>query len=139
MYVISTTIRTPSAFLDTDIISQFIFVSAISFLTISIPSKIYFYEGNKQDKILGEFICNKVDVFFAMYNDHGSADLTPSKVIYGLGNADKENKFLDSCCFTHDELFDYIIGEKCGHGLHVSRLKFYDKPKSNVEVAQSLC
>ena len=104
------------------------------FLTKPMPSKIYFYRGNEQDKILGEFICNKVDVFFAMYDNHGSADLTPSKVIYGLGNANKENEFLDNCCFTHDELFDYIIGMKCGFGLHVSRLKFYDKSKTRVEV-----
>lgn len=104
------------------------------FLTRLMPSKIYFYKGNKQDKILGEFICNKVDVFFAMYDDHGSADLTPSKVIHGLGNADKESEFLDNCCFTHDELFDCITGKKCGYGLHVSRLKFYDKPKTRVEV-----
>ena len=104
------------------------------FLNRLMPSRIYFYEGNKQDKILGEFICNKVDIFFAMYDDHGSADLTPSKVIYGLGNANKENEFLDNCCFTHDELFDYITGTECGHGLHVSRLKFYDRPKSKVEV-----
>ena len=80
-------------------------------------------------KVIGEFFCDKKDFFFAEYCDNGSADLTPSRLIYGLGNANSEIAYLDKCCLTHDELFDYIISGKYGFGWHITDLKIYDKPK----------
>ena len=73
-------------------------------------------------KVIGEFICDKTDFFFAEYCDNGSADLTPSRLIYGLGNANSELAYLDKCCLTHDELFDYIISGKYGFGWHITDL-----------------
>lgn len=98
------------------------------------PFKVYIRKTNGSDNVIGEFICNKIDVFFARYDDHGSADLTPSKLIYGLGNADKELAYLDKCCLTHDELFDYIIPTEYGYGLHIPRLKIYNKAKKLDEI-----
>lgn len=80
-------------------------------------------------KVIGEFFCDKNDFFFAEYCYNGSADLTPSRLIYGLGNANSELSYLGKCCLTHDELFDYIISGKYGFGWHISDLVIYDKPK----------
>ena len=88
-------------------------------------------------KVIGEFVCDKIDFFFAKYDDHGSADLTPSRVIFGLGNANSELAYLDKCCLTHDELFDYIIYGEDGFGWHITDLKIYDKPKELSEFKKS--
>lgn len=82
-----------------------------------------------EGKVIGEFVCDKKDFFFADYYDNGSADLTPSRLIFGLGNANSELAYLDKCCLTHDELFDYITSGKYGYGWHITDLKIYDKPK----------
>ena len=86
-------------------------------------------------KVIGEFVCDRIDCFFARYDDHGSADLEPSHLIYGLGNANQENEYLDKCCLTHDEIFNYIISSQGGYGYgwHISDLKIYDKPKALFE------
>ena len=82
-------------------------------------------------KVIGEFVCDRIDCFFARYDDHGSADLEPSHLIYGLGNANQEDEYLDKCCLTHDEIFNYIISSQGGYGYgwHISDLKIYDNPK----------
>ena len=82
-------------------------------------------------RVIGEFVCDRIDCFFARYDDHGIADLEPSRLIYGLGNANQENEYLYKCCLTHDELFNYIISSQGGYGYgwHISDLKIYDKPK----------
>lgn len=80
-------------------------------------------------KVIGEFVCDKTDFFFAYYYDNGSADLTPSRLISGLGNANSELAYLNKCCLTHDQLFNYIISEKYGYDWHISDLTIYDKPK----------
>lgn len=87
-------------------------------------------------KVIGEFVCDKTDFFFADYYDNGSADLTPSRLIFGLGNANSELAYLDKCCLTHDELFDYIISGKYGHGWHISDLKIYDNSKKLSDFGQ---
>lgn len=111
---------------------------------IETPFKCYIYQTNAKQvehcdgcdityygngKVIGEFVCNKTDFFFADYYDNGSADLTPSRLIFGLGNANSELAYLDKCCLTHDEIFDYIISGKYGYGWHITDLKIYDKPK----------
>jgi predicted transcriptional regulator len=94
--------------------------------------------GVQCGKVIGEFVCDSIDWFFARYDDHGSADLAPSHLIYGLGNANQENEYLDKCCLTHDELFNYIISSQGGdgYGWHITDLKIYDKPKELSEFYQ---
>lgn len=93
-------------------------------------------------KVIGEFVCDRIHAIHARYYDHGSADLTPDKLIYVY---DKNNntpmdelEFEDDACLTHKELFDYTIkkdGWACGW--HISDLKIYDKPKELGEFSYS--
>lgn len=101
-------------------------VIKLGYITVSGKDRI---RNMLNGKVIGEFVCDKIDFFFAKYDDHGSADLTPSRVIFGLGNANSELAYLDKCCLTHDELFDYTIAGGDGFGWHITDLKIYDKPK----------
>lgn len=74
--------------------------------------------GNEQ-KVIGEFICDKV------YN------LFPFGMGTGIELLDEivsPEQFCKDSCLTEQEICDYI-GEKDGYGWHISDLKIYDKPK----------
>lgn len=66
-------------------------------------------------KVIGEFICDKVDII-SVYNE----------VVYSTGNlfADK----LKNMCLTVDELKAYLANNS-GYALGISDLKIYDEPK----------
>lgn len=101
-----------------------------------VPFKAYIYcsYGNDKEnymlgghgKVIGEFICDKVDKYnfhegLTAFNKMG----LPSKT-YGsyLIFADDYK----SMCLSYDELKDYGKG-KTLYGWHISDLKIYDKPK----------
>lgn len=98
-----------------------------------IPKKFQKKYCKHLGKVGMRFKCDKIDVFWAYYYDNGSADLTPSRLIGGLGGANDEIAYRRKCCLSHDELFDYIINGKFGYGLHINDLKIYDYPKELYE------
>lgn len=86
-----------------------------------LPCKVYIY-CNKSDKnivnkdwsgkVIGEFICNRIDVF------------TPSE--YGI--MFKRFSALHETCLTVAEMRKYA-NEKPVYGWHIANLKIYDNPK----------
>lgn len=85
------------------------------------------YQNNKGDilngsqKVIGEFICDRVICCQAYYGNSGEKHLTNL-----FGNEVKQT------CLTEEELFNYIVGNKkegTGWLWHVSDLKIYDKPR----------
>ena len=93
------------------------------------------YQNNKGDilngsqKVIGEFICDRVICCQAYYGNSGEKHLTNL-----FGNEVKQT------CLTEEELFNYIVGNKkegTGWLWHVSDLKIYDKPKELGEFRNS--
>ena len=85
------------------------------------------YQNNKGDilngsqKVIGEFICDKVICCQAYYGNSGEKHLTN---LFGIE--------VKQTCLTEEELFNYIVGNKkegTGWLWHISDLKIYDKPK----------
>ena len=93
------------------------------------------YENSKgkildgSQKVIGEFICDKVFLLHPYTYDRGSADLERRKFIQTFEGSSKENEILAATCLTQDEMFDYIGAGNYGYGWHISDLKIYDKPK----------
>ena len=75
------------------------------------PKNVGCYNG--RGKVIGEFICDKVDMEFVGYRNH--------EPCYW-------NLLLNGSCLTKDELMNY--GKwKTLYGWHISDLKIYDKPR----------
>ena len=93
------------------------------------------YENSKGEildgsqKVIGEFVCDKVFLLHPYTYDRGSADLERRKFIQTFEGSSKENEILAATCLTQDEMFDYIGADNYGYGWHISDLKIYDKPK----------
>lgn len=93
------------------------------------------YENSKGEildgsqKVIGEFVCDKIFLLHAYTYDRGSADLERRKFIQTFEGSSKENEILAATCLTQDEMFDYIGEDNYGYGWHISDLKIYDKPK----------
>ena len=84
---------------------------------IDTPFKVYVYQtkhnGGKGCKVIGEFICDKVDAYtFSNYEAQ-----------YRINDVD-----LIKTCLNFPELIAYGKG-KILYGWHISDLKIYDKPK----------
>ena len=93
------------------------------------------YENSKGEildgsqKVIGEFVCDKVFLLHPYTYDRGSADLKRRKLIQTFEGSSRENEILSATCLTQDEMFDYIGEGNYGYGWHISDLKIYDKPK----------
>lgn len=93
------------------------------------------YENSKGEildgsqKVIGEFVCDKVFLLHPYTYDRGSADLERRKFIQTFEGSSRENEILAATCLTQDEMFDYIGADNYGYGWHISDLKIYDKPK----------
>ena len=102
------------------------------------------YENSKGEildgsqKVIGEFVCDKVFLLHPYTYDRGSADLERRKFIQTFEGSSKENEILAATCLTQDEMFDYIGAGNYGYGWHISNLKIYDKPKELSEF-RKLC
>ena len=81
------------------------------------------------NKVIGEFVCDKVFLLHPYTYDGGSADLERRKFIQTFEGSSKGNEILAATCLTQDEMFDYIGAGNYGYGWHISDLKIYDKPK----------
>lgn len=95
-----------------------------------VPFKVYMYQTKKrwiykllpwlkkrQAKVIGEFICDKVD--FVEYKDE--CYVINDDIAY-------TNTIASKSCLDYDDMYKYL-GDKNGYGLHISDLKIYDKPK----------
>lgn len=67
-------------------------------------------------KVIGEFVCDRIGDI-PCYVEGGKYDE------YLV-----ENKFLQDCCLSYNEIFEYLGGND-GYGWHISKLKIYYKPK----------
>ena len=84
---------------------------------IDTPFKVYVYQtkhkGGKGGKVIGEFICDKVDAYtFSNYEAQ-----------YRINDVD-----LMKTCLNFPELIAYGKGKDL-YGWHISDLKIYDKPR----------
>ena len=107
---------------------------------IELPFKAYIYQTKKrwiykllpwlkkkQGKVIGEFVCDKVDTY------HYFKNLTKFDITTGLPIGTYESYLIfeddyKSMCLTYDELKNYGKG-KTLYGWHISDLKIYDEPK----------
>lgn len=71
-------------------------------------------------KVIGEFICDKV---YNLVNAFGGIMFADENL-----NQLEPQLFRDMSCLTDEQTADYL-GDKDGYGLHITDLKFYDKPK----------
>lgn len=72
-------------------------------------------------KVIGEFICNKVDAY--------DADVIACTKWEVNGGEVKEHlRYNAGACLTAEQMFDYSNGKSL-YGWHISDLKIYDKPK----------
>lgn len=94
-----------------------------------VPFKCYIYmtQGKYKDlglysegiyqnrmKVIGEFICDKVEKFDVPYPAWDKVYL---------------NDIFKNSCLTYTDLHSYIGSGNSGYGWHISDLKIYDKPK----------
>lgn len=70
------------------------------------------YRNEGRGRVIGEFICNKVDMSFVGYMKHEPCYWN----------------IINGSCLTKDELMNYGK-RKTLYGWHISDLKIYDKPK----------
>lgn len=78
--------------------------------------------GNYEDryltgKVIGSFICNKVDLI----EYKGNCYMINDDVAY-------TNAIASKSCLDYDDMYKYL-GEKNGYSLHISDPKIYDKPR----------
>ncbi len=77
-----------------------------------------FLDGKGKQKIIGEFICDKIyDI-----KPHYDMPIFCNQYEYGWKIGEAED------CLSFEEL-DFYLGGKCGYGWHISDLKLYDEPK----------
>lgn len=85
------------------------------------------YQNNKGDilngsqKVIGEFICDRVICCQAYHGNSGEKHLTN---LFGIE--------VKQTCLTEEELFNYIVGNKkegTGWLWHITDRKIYDEPK----------
>lgn len=75
-------------------------------------------------KVIGEFVCDRIDEFHAY-------ELEPSKSFYDIEKA-RLDLFLKESCLSYNEVCNYrknLPYFKPLYGWHISDLKIYDKPK----------
>lgn len=98
-------------------------------LTNTLRPKTYEYvkDYNEQNgKVIGEFICDKVDEYKFHKGATEFKSMGLSSSIYGFYLIFADD--YDSICLSYDEVKDYGKG-KTLYGWHISDLKIYDKPK----------
>lgn len=78
-------------------------------------------------KVIGEFICDKIDEYKYVYCDHPEIGYP---VGYDCGDNwyDIDDEDLQKACLTEEEFKRYGNGKPL-YGWHISDLKIYDKPR----------
>ena len=85
------------------------------------------YRNEGRGKVIGEFICDRIDEYKYVYCDHPEIGYP---VGYDCGDNwyDIDDEDLQKACLTEEEFKRYGKG-KTLYGWHISDLKIYDKPK----------
>lgn len=78
-----------------------------------IPAEYQSFMRRFLGKVIGEFICDRIDEICLECSDWSK--LRPAEIPY-IGLTDKE-------------IVEYLGNGKTGYGLHISNLKIYDKPR----------
>lgn len=76
------------------------------------------YRNEGRGKVIGEFVCDKVEKFDVPYPAWDKSYL---------------KDMLEKSCLTYNDLHSYIGSGNSGYGWHISDLKIYDKPKELTE------
>ena len=94
------------------------------------PKNVGCYNGS--GKVIGEFICDKVDKIMTLQHTYYNFLGVPLARIteYGIWNDD-----LPQMCLTKKEIEEYGKG-KTLYGWHISDLKIYDKPRELSEFSR---
>lgn len=66
-------------------------------------------------KVVGDFICDRVEKYFADFKEYGDYEIDDDSII--------------ETCLTRKQLWGYGKGKPL-KGLHISDLKIYDKPRN---------
>lgn len=116
-----------------------------------IPAKYQPFIVKLLGKVIGEFVCDKIDEFkccwvpykkennlgYGHFLDNGVYHIGADKIDDGIvfERSDEyidsmlKNKDFDDMCLSVKGLYDYIGLGKKGYGWHISDLVIYDKPK----------
>ena len=105
-----------------------------------VPFKAYIYQTKKrwiykllpwlkerQAKVIGEFICKKVDKISTAVGGY----MINNDIAY-------TNRVANGSCLYFDDLKKYL-GSKIGYAWHISELKIYDKPRELGEFRTIKC
>ena len=78
-------------------------------------------------KVIGEFVCDKVDAYVYDYCTHPEIGMD-----YDCGDSwwEIDNQDLERACMTYEQFKKYAMPNKdCMFGWHISNLVIYDMPK----------
>lgn len=92
---------------------------------IPVPFPAFIYETKKKGgcgKVIGEFICDEI-ITIKPFTEHYAFGFFSCLYDYDID----DDRILETC-LTQEDLKDYGKGKPL-YGLHISKLKIYDKPK----------
>lgn len=97
------------------------------------PKNVGCYNGS--GKVIGEFICDRIDEYKYVYCDHPEIGYP---VGYDCGDNwyDIDDEDLQKACLTEEEFKRYCNGKPL-YGWHISDLKIYDRPRNLSEFRKS--
>lgn len=97
------------------------------------PKNVGCYNGS--GKVIGEFICDRIDEYKYVYCDHPEIGYP---VGYDCGDNwyDIDDEDLQKACLTEEEFKRYGNGKPL-YGWHISDLKIYDRPRNLSEFRKS--
>ena len=80
-------------------------------------------------KVIGEFICDKVDVIQKRGYDNNFDYCYLSLNVWGNDDIETEITDIKKSCIRKEELNEYGANAHCLYAWHISDLKIYDRPK----------
>lgn len=84
------------------------------FTTVDHNKDSLFWGGELNEKVIGEFICDKIDTRY---------------IDSLIGSPVEFEQVLNNACLRQEEFLDYYKDNDYYFGYHISNLKIYDKPK----------
>ena len=93
-----------------------------------------YFQGKYYGKVIGEFVCNKIDRLAVCGYDNRNTELL--RVDDNLTAYDLDYDYLNKCQLSLDNLKKYSNGSGL-YGWHISDLVIYDKPKEISEFAMT--
>lgn len=93
------------------------------FTTVDHNKDSLFWGGELNEKIIGEFICDKIDTRY---------------IDSLIGSPVEFEQVLNNACLRQEEFLDYYKDNDYYFGYHISNLKIYDKPKELSEFRKKM-